>query len=55
MIIRLLESKEWKIQINMRVNFISSTDREKLVLHMYRVITKKLGWVMKKMTLLKNF
>ena len=26
MIIRLLESKEWKIQINMRVNFISSTD-----------------------------
>ena len=26
MIIRLLESKEWKIQINMHVNFISSTD-----------------------------
>ena len=28
MIIRLLESKEWKIQINMHVNFISSTDSE---------------------------
>ena len=49
------ESKEWKIQITMHVNFISSKMQETLVLFLYRVITKKLGQVIKQMTLLKNF
>ena len=37
------ESKEWKIQITMHVNFISSKMQETLVLFLYGVITKKLG------------
>ena len=37
------ESKEWKIQITMPVNFISSKMQETLVLFLYGVITKKLG------------
>ena len=37
------ESKEWKIEITMHVNFISSKDKEKLVLFLCVVITKKLG------------
>ena len=49
------ESKEWKIQITMHVNFISSKMQETLVLFLYGVITKKLGQVIKQMTLLKNF
>ena len=36
-------SKEWKIEITMHVNFISSKDKEKLVLFLCVVITKKLG------------
>ena len=49
------EPQESKIQINMHINLISSEVQEKLVLFLCGVITKKLGWVMKKMTLLKNF
>ena len=37
------ESEEWKIQITMHVNFISSKMQETLVLFLYGVITKKLG------------
>ena len=36
-------SNEWKIQINMHVNFVSSNDKEKLVLFLCGVIMKKLG------------
>ena len=49
------KSKEWKIQINMHITFVSSHDTEKLVLFFYGVIMKKLGWVMKQMALLKDF
>ena len=48
-------SNKWKIQITMHVNFSSSKIQEKLILFLYGVITKKLGWVMKQMTLLRNF
>ena len=41
------ESNEWKIEVNMHANFISSKDTGEPVLYMYRVITKKLHSVMK--------
>ena len=49
------ESKEWKIQITMNVNLFLLKILGKLVLYMYRVIIKKLGWAMKQMALLKSF
>ena len=48
-------SKEWKIQINMSVNFISSNDTGEIRTFLCRVIMKKLGRVMKQLTLLKDF
>ena len=41
------ESKEWKIQINMHVNFISSKDTGETCTILCGVIMKKLGWVIK--------
>ena len=49
------ESKEWKIQINMHVNFVSSKDTGETCTILCGVIMKKLGWVIKQMILLKNF
>ena len=49
------ESNEWKIQLNMSVNFISSNDTGEIRTFLCGVIMKKLGRVMKQMTLLKNF
>ena len=49
------ESNEWKIQLNMSVNFISSNDTGEIRTFLCGVIMKKLGRVMKQMTLLKDF
>ena len=49
------ESNEWKIQLNMSVNFISSNDTGEIRTFLCGVIMKKLGRVMKQMTLSKNF
>ena len=49
------ESKEWKIQINMHVNFVSSKDTGETCTILCGVIMEKLGWVIKQMILLKNF
>ena len=48
------ESKEWKIQLNMSVNLISSTDTEEIRSFLCGVIIKKLFRVMKQTTLLKD-
>ena len=44
-----IRNSEWKIQLNMGVNFISTNDRgeEKFVLFMWIVIMKRLDWIMK--------
>ena len=49
------ESNEWKIELNMSVSFISSNDTGEIRTFLYGVIMKKLGRVMKLMTLLKDF
>ena len=49
------ESNEWKIQIDMSVNLISSNDTGEIRTFLCRVIMKKLGRVMKQLTLLKEF
>ena len=49
------ESNEWKIQLNVSVNFISSNDTGEIRTFLCGVIMKKLGRVMKQMTLLKEF
>ena len=49
------ESNEWKIQLNMSVNFISSNDTGEIRTFLCGVIMKKLGRVMKQMTLLVDF
>ena len=49
------ESNEWKIQLNMSVNFISSNDTGEIRTFFCGVIMKKLGRVMKQMTLLVDF
>ena len=49
------ESNEWKIQINMSVNFISSNDTGEIRTFLCGVIMKKLGRVMNQMILLKDF
>ena len=48
-------SNEWKIQINVHVNFISSNDTGETSTFLCGVIMKKLSRVMKQMTLLKGF
>ena len=48
------KTNEWKIQINMHVNFISSNDAGETRTILFGVIMKKLGWVMKQMILLKG-
>ena len=48
-------SNGWKIQINMHVSFTCSNVQEKFVLFLCGVIIKKIGQVMKQMTLLKDF
>ena len=50
-----IESNEWKTQLNMSVNFISSNDTGEIRTFLCGVIMKKLGRVMKLMTLLKDF
>ena len=49
------ESNEWKIQLNMSVNFISSNDTGEICTFLCGVTMKKLDRVMKQMTLLKDF
>ena len=49
------ESNEWKIQLNMSVNFISSNDTGEIRTFLCGVIMKKFEQVMKQMTLLKDF
>ena len=50
------ESNKWKIQLNISVNFISSNDTGEIrTSEKCGVIMKKLGRVMKQMTLLKDF
>ena len=49
------ESNEWKIQLNMSVNFISSNDTGEIRTFLCGVIMKKFGRVMKQMTLLVDF
>ena len=49
------ESNEWKTQLNMSVNFISSNDTGEIHTFLCGVIMKKLGRVMKLMILLKYF
>ena len=49
------ESNERNIQLNMSVNFISSNDTGEIRTFLCGVIMKKLGRVMKQMTLLKDF
>ena len=46
------EFNEWKIQLNMSVNFISSNDTGEIRTFLCGVIMKKFGRVMKQMTLL---
>ena len=48
------ESNEWKIQLNMSVNFISSNDTGEIRTFLCGVIMKKLDRVMKQMTLLTD-
>ena len=48
-------SNEWKIQLNMSVNLISSNSTGEIRNFLCGVIMKKLGRVMKQMTLLKDF
>ena len=48
------ESNEWKIQLNMSVNFISSNDTGEIRTFLCGVIIKKLDRVMKQTTLLKD-
>ena len=48
------ESKEWKIQLNMSVSFISSNDTGEIRTFLCGVIIKKLDRVMKQTTLLKD-
>ena len=47
-------SNEWKIQMNMHINFFLQMIQEKFVLFLCGVIMMKLGWVMKQMILLKD-
>ena len=49
------ESNEWKIQLNMGVNFISSNDTGEIRTFLRIVIMKKLDRVMKQMILLMDF
>ena len=49
------ESNELKIQLNMSLNFISSSDTGEICTFLCGVIMKKLDRVMKQMTLLKDF
>ena len=49
------ESKEWKIQINMHVNFFSSNDTGEIRTFFCGVIMNKLVRLMKQMRLLKDF
>ena len=49
------ESNEWKIQLNMSVNFISSNDTGEIRTFFCGAIMKKFEQVMKQMTLLKDF
>ena len=49
------ESNEWKIQLNMSVNFISFNDIGENRTFSCGLIMKKLDRVMKQMTLLKDF
>ena len=49
------ESNEWKIQLNMGVNFISSNDTGEIRTFLCGVIMKKLDRVMKQMRLLMGF
>ena len=48
-------SNEWKIQINMNVNFVSPNDTGETRTIFVWSYMKKLGQVMKQMTLLKYF
>ena len=48
------ESNEWKIQLNMSVNFISSNGTGEIRTFLCGVIMKKLDRVMKQMTLLTD-
>ena len=48
-------SNEWKIQINMNVNFVSPNDTGETRTIFVWSDMKKLGQVMKQMTLLKYF
>ena len=49
------ESNEWKIQLNMGVNFISSNDTGEIQTFMRIVIMKRLDQVMKQLKLLIIF
>ena len=49
------ESNKWKIQLNMSANFISFNDTGEICTFLCGVTMKKLDWVMKQMTLLKDF
>ena len=46
---------EWKIQLSIHINLISSKVQEKLALFMHGVITQNLWWVIKQTMLLTNF
>ena len=48
-------SNKWKIQIDISVNLISSNDTGEIRTFLCRVIMKKLGRVLKQLTLLKDF
>ena len=48
-------SNEWKIQINMHVNFVSYKDTGEICNMFCGVIMKKLSPVMKQMIFLKDF
>ena len=49
------ESNEWKIQLNMSVNFISSNDTGEIRISLCGVIMKKLDQAVRQMTLSKDF
>ena len=49
------ESNEWKIQLNMGVNFFSSKDTGEIQPFLCGVIMNKLGQVMKQLVLLIGF
>ena len=48
------KTNEWKIQINMHVNFVFSNDIGETRTILFGVIMKKLGWAIKQMILLKD-